>query len=400
MGTVNVRDSVKFMPDMVKMERSAPPGVVTWAEIDLDAIAANTRAIKRTVGADTEIIAIIKANAYGHGEVPVARTVLCHGATRLAVHRTIDGVRLREAGIRAPILILGYTPPSGIDLVLDYDLTPTAIDHEFVTLLSDAADAPVAIHVKVDTGMSRYGLFPEEVVGFLREVAAQPNVTVEGLFSHFATADEADCTPMLEQWQTFRRVLKGVADAGFDIPVRHICNSAGVLSLPAAHLDAVRPGILLYGQQPSSECRTPFDLRPALTLKSIVVRVRTLPAGSGIGYGRTYITKMPMRAALVPIGYGDGYHRLISNRGAVLIHGQRAPVRGRVSMDQIVVDVSGIPDVRLGDEAVVIGRQGDDEISAEDVAQWAETINYEVLTALHPQVVRTYRLNGRLIRES
>ena len=394
---VEIWQKTALMPDLVEMECPAPPGVVTWAEIDLDAIAANTRALKRTVGAETEIIAIIKANAYGHGEVPVARTVLRHGATWLAVHRTIDGVRLREAGIEAPILILGYTPPSGIDLVLDYDLTPTAIDGEFVALLSQAADTPVAIHVKVDTGMSRYGLFPDEVLRFLRRVDTLPHVTVEGLFSHFATADEADRGPMLEQWQTFQQVLADVEADGFHVPLRHVCNSAGVLSLPEAYLDAVRPGLLLYGHNPSAECRAPFPLASALTLKSIVVRVRTLPAGSAIGYGRTYTTDMPMRAALVPIGYGDGYHRLISNRGAVLIHGQRAPIRGRVSMDQIVVDVSGIDDVRLGDEVVVMGRQGDAEITAEEVAQWAETINYEVLTALHPQVVRTYRLDGRLM---
>ena len=399
MDRVELWQKTAPMPDMVLMEHTAPPGVVTWAEIDLDAIAANTRAIKRTVGVHTEIIAIVKANAYGHGEVPVARTVLRHGATRLAVHRTIDGVRLREAGIEAPVLILGYTPPSGIDLVLDYDLTPTAIDRSFVERLSETTADPIAIHVKVDTCMSRYGLFPEEVVGFLRRVASLSNVTVQGLFSHFSTADEADRGPMLEQWQTFQAVLRDVEDAGFEIPLRHICNSAGVLSLPDAHLDAVRPGILLYGQHPSAECRAPFALQPALTLKSVVVRVRTLPAGSAIGYGRTFITDAPMRAALVPIGYGDGYHRLISNRGAVLIHGQRAPIRGRVSMDQIVVDVSDIDDVQLGDEVVVVGRQGDTEITTEEVAQWAETINYEVLTALHPQVVRTYRLEGRLIRE-
>jgi len=387
------------MPGMIEMKSATPPGVVTWAEIDLDAIAANTRAIKRIVGDETEIIAIVKANAYGHGEVPVAQTVLHHGATRLAVHRTIDGVRLREAGIEAPILILGYTPPSGIDLVLDYDLTPTAIDRAFVAQLSKAATAPVSIHVKVDTGMSRYGLFPDEVLGFLRTVEALPRVEIEGLFSHFATADEADRAPMLAQWRCFQQVLEEVEAAGFEIPLRHICNSAGVLSLPEAHLDAVRPGILLYGQHPSAECRAPFELQPALTLKSMVVRVRTLPAGSAIGYGRTYITEKPLRVALVPIGYGDGYHRLISNRGAVLIHGQRAPVRGRVSMDQIVVDVDDIDDVHLGDEVVIIGRQGDAQITTEDVARWAETINYEVLTALHPQVVRTYRLNGHLIRE-
>jgi alanine racemase len=372
--------------------------VVTWAEIDLNAIAANTRHIKRTVGDDTEIIAVIKANAYGHGEVPVAQTVLAAGATRLAVHRTIDGVRLRRGGINAPILILGYTPPSGVAMILDYNLTPTVIDRDFAKLLSEKADRPIPIHIKVDTGMSRYGLFPEEVSDFVRYAKALPNVEVEGLFSHFATADEADRGPMLDQWHTFQKVLATLKAEGTHPPVCHICNSAGVLALPDAHLDAVRPGILLYGHNPSSACRAPFQLQPALTLKSIVVRLRRLEAGRGIGYGRTYITPAPMDAALVPIGYGDGYHRLISNRGAVLIHGQRAPIRGRVSMDQVVVDVSHIADVELGDEVVVIGRQGEGEITAEEVADWAETLNYEVLTALHPQVVRTYRRNGILLR--
>ncbi len=369
---------------------SAPPGVVTWAEIDLAAIAANTEAIRRWVGEETEIIAIIKANAYGHDEVAVARTVLEAGATRLAVHRTIDGVRLRREGIEAPVLILGYTPPSGLPLVIEHHLTPTIIDAEVARQLDALAPYPIPIHVKVDTGMSRYGLFPDEVVPFLDLVAELPRVWVEGLFSHFATADEADRGPMLEQWHRFQAVMAEVEAAGHHIPVRHICNSAAVITLPEAHLDAVRPGILLYGMNPSAECQAPFPLRPALSLKSLVVRVRTLPPGSAIGYGRTYITERPMTVALVPIGYGDGYHRLISNRGEVLIHGRRVPIRGRVSMDQIVVDVSELEDVRVGDEVVAIGRQGDEVITAEEVAAWAETINYEVVTALHPQVVRLF----------
>ncbi|MFP4346377.1 MAG: alanine racemase [Anaerolineales bacterium] len=384
-------------PPRNESRTSAPPGVVTWAEINLDAIAHNTACAKRWVGEETEIIAVIKANAYGHGEVPVAETVLRAGATRLAVHRTVDGVRLREAGVTAPILILGYTPASGIPMVIEHDLTPTVIDREIAERLARTATHPVPIHIKVDTGMSRYGLFPEEVVDFVRFVKTLPNVEPEGLFSHFATADESDRGPMLAQWRRFQEVLRALEAAGIEIPLRHICNSAGVLALPEAHLDAVRPGILLYGLNPSSAVRAPFELRPALALKSLVVRVRALPPGSAIGYGRAYITQEPMVAALVPIGYGDGYHRLLSNRGEVLVHGRRAPVRGRVSMDQIVVDVSAIPDVRVGDEVVVIGEQGDAQISAEEIAAWAETINYEVLTALHPQVVRAYRQNGHVL---
>ena len=377
---------------------TAPEGVVTWAEVDLDAIAANTHAIKAFIGDHTQIIATIKANAYGHNEVQVARTVLQNGATYLAVHRTIDGVRLREAGITAPILILGYTPQSGVPLLVNYHLTPTVIDRDIALRLSEEATATTPIHIKVDSGMSRFGLFPEEVLDFTRFVSRLPHLMIEGVSSHFATSDEANRQPMLDQWHTFQGVLRTLEQAGFQIPLRHICNSGGVISLPEAHLDAVRPGILLYGLNPSADCIAPFPLRPGLTLKSLVVRVRTLPAGSAIGYGRTYTTSEPMVAALVPIGYGDGYHRLISNRGAVLIHGQRAPIRGRVSMDQIVVDVSHIPDVQVEDEVVVIGEQGSASITAEEVAQWAETINYEVLTSLHPQVVRVYKRNGEIVR--
>jgi len=238
---------------------------------------------------------------------------------------------------------------------------------------------------------------PENVLAFIQEIHALPHLVIEGIFSHFATADEADPRPMYAQWETFQRIIADLESAGFHIPLRHICNSAGLLALPEAHMEAVRPGILLYGLHPSAECCAPFPLEPALTLKSLVVQVQTLPPGSAIGYGHTYRVKEPMVAALVPIGYGDGYHRLISNRGGVLIHGQRAPVRGRVSMDQIVVDVTHIDDVQVGDEAVMIGTQGDAQLTATDVATWAETIHYEVLTAVHPQVVRVFRYNGHIV---
>ncbi|MBN1486376.1 MAG: alanine racemase [Anaerolineae bacterium] len=374
-----------------------PNGVVTWAEIDLTAIAHNVKQIKAYVGKDTDIIAVVKANAYGHGEIPVAHTLLKAGASRLAVHRTIDGVRLRHAGITAPVLILGYTPPSGIPMVVEQQITPTVIDRDIAKLLSEQANAPFPIHIKVDTGMCRYGLRPEDAVDFVKYLYTLPNIIVEGIFSHFSTADEENRTPMLQQWETFQQVLADLATAGIHIPIRHICNSGGILSLKAAHLEAVRPGILLYGLSPSAECQAPFPLRRAMTLKSLVVRVQELPAGSAIGYGRTYTTPEPMVAALVPIGYGDGYHRLISNRGSILINGQRVPIRGRVSMDQIVVDVTGIEDVNIGAEAVIIGKQGDEEITHEEVAAWAETINYEILTSVHPQVIRVFQGNGHAV---
>lgn len=375
-----------------------PPGILTWAEVDLKAIAANVHNLKTLIGPQVEIIAVVKANGYGHGEVAVAKTALANGATRLAVHRMLDGVRLRQGGITAPILVLGYTPPSGLPMVIEHQLTQTVIDVPVAEALSRLATGPTPIHIKVDTGMSRYGMFPHQVIDFIRTVERLPHLYVEGVFSHFATADEAERGPMLKQWAAFRELLTALEAAGIEIPLRHICNSAATLTLPEARLDAVRPGLLLYGIAPTDAVPLPYPLQPALTLKSTVVQVKDLPAGSGIGYGWSYITERPIRTALVPIGYGDGYHRLISNRGAVLIHGQRAPIRGRVSMDQIVVEVSDIPDVAIGDEVVVLGAQGDERITAEEIARWAETIPYEVLTSIHTQIPRRYRSNGAVVQ--
>lgn len=371
-----------------------PDGVVTWAEIDLDAIAHNVRAIKAFVGPQVEIIASVKANAYGHGLLPVSRTALEAGASRLAAHRIQVAVTLRESGITAPILLMGHTPPSGVDLVLRNRITPTLVDWDTARLISAHAEGPTPVHVKIDTGMSRYGLEPEKAVDFVRYIASLPNLQIEGLFSHFATADMADLTHARRQLQLFQEVLDELDRLGYPIPVPHICNSAGLVTLPEAHMAAVRPGLLLYGMAPSPVSTPPFPLHRALSLKSTVIHVRDLEPGATISYGRTFIASQPMRVALIPLGYGDGYPRLASNRGAMLVHGRRALIRGRICMDQMIVDVTGIPDVRVGDEVVAIGQQGDDEITAEEVGGWAETINYEVVTDLLPQVVRVYKLNG------
>jgi len=370
-----------------------PPGTVTWAEVDLAAIAANIQSFCRFVGPRVQVIAVVKANAYGHGAVPVARTALEAGAARLAVHRLLEGVELRQAGISAPILVMGYIPPDGADEVVRWNLTPTVTTLEFSQALSSravAAGVTVPVHIKVDTGMGRFGLLPEEVVPFARSLSALPGLSLEGIFTHFCTADSADPSYMRLQFRRFVDVLEGLNGAGLSIPLRHACNSAATMRLPEAHLDAVRPGIAIYGLDPSSEWPPAFPLHPAMTLKSRVVRVRTVPAGWGIGYGRTFVPDRPMRVALLPVGYGDGYHRILSNRGAVLLHGKRSPVLGRVSMDQIVVDVSHIPEVQEGDVAVIFGRQGEAQLRAEEVAAWAETINYEVTTSILPRVVRIY----------
>jgi alanine racemase len=375
-------------------------GIVTWAEIDLDAIAFNLQAVKKHVGERVKIIAVVKANAYGHGAAPAAKAALEAGADMLAVHRAIEGVALRQAGLRAPILVMGYTPPDGAELVVEHRLTPSLMTLEFAQALSGQASAwgeRIPVHVKVDTGLSRYGLLPEEVVDFLHGVGCLPGLQIEGLFTHFATADWADPKHTLQQLETFNQVRQAAAQSGFAFSLVHAANSAATMKLPEAHFDAVRPGVALYGLDPSSEWPPVFEIRPALTLKSKVSRVRTLPAGAGVSYGRTHITSKPTLAALVPVGYGDGYHRSLSNRGQVLICGRRAQLIGRVCMDQFVVDASGVPGVQQDDEVVLIGQQGEERIQAEEVAALTGTINYEITTSLLPRVTRVYRRGGDVI---
>jgi alanine racemase len=406
-------------------ERSELPENLTWVEIDLDAIAHNTRELKRHVGEKTELMAVVKANAYGHGAVPVAETVLENGASRLAVNRAVEGVQLRQAGITAPILILGYTLPAQAETIVRWNLTATVNDPEQAQALSAAASHPsfipppwppkvggnggrgesggaLPIHIKVDTGMGRFGLLPDEVVNFVQAVSVLPGLFIEGIYTHFALADAADKSYTLKQFEIYLEVVKRLEEAGFTIPIKHAANCAATFDLPETHLDVARCGIALYGLRPSDEVEGnrklhTIPLRPALTLKSRVARVRTLPAGSSISYGCTYTTSEPTRVALVPVGYGDGYHRLISNRGQVLIRGQRAPIVGRVCMDQFVVKVSHISGVQQHDEVVLLGQQGEDEITAEEVAAWAETINYEVTTSILPRVTRVYLKSGQVV---
>ncbi|MCS7251362.1 MAG: alanine racemase [Thermoflexus sp.] len=373
-------------------------GFITWAEIDLDAIAENTRAMKRWVGNRVEIIAVVKADAYGHGAVPVARTVLKAGATRLAVHRLTEGVALRQAGIEAPILVMAPLLPEEAAEMIRWQLTPTLSTIEVAQALDGIARGTgrrMPVHVEVDTGMGRAGLLPQDAVSFACAVSRMDGLTLEGLYTHFATADEKDPSFVRRQLCRFEEVVATLEASGVRIPLRHTANSAAALRFPAAHFEAVRPGIALYGMRPSLEWEPPFPLRPAMTIRSRVIRVWTLAPGESVGYGQTFITDRARRMALVPIGYGDGYPHALSSRGAVLIRGQRASVCGRVSMDQIVVDVSKIPDVRVGDEVVIIGRQGEEEIWAEELAAWAGTIHYEITTRISPRVPRIYREGSR-----
>lgn len=375
--------------------------LLTSIEVDLDAIVHNLRAIKAHVGPPVQIIAVVKANAYGHGAAAVARAALFAGASRLAVARVVEGVQLRREGIAAPILVLGYSMPAEAIVGVDHDLTLTVTEAHVAEQVSARAVArgrSAAVHVKVDTGMGRFGLLPDEVVPFLRRIAALPGLRLEGIFTHFAAADAADRTYTRHQFAVFQEVLEAAQAAGIALSLRHAANSAAALSLPETHLDAVRIGIAMYGLRPSDEVEPPVVLRPALALRSHVARVRVLPAGVSIGYGCTYTTPRAMPVALVPVGYGDGYHRVLSNRGSALINGRRCPILGRVSMDQIVVDVSEAGAVAVEDEVVLIGEQGAARIDAEEVARLAGTINYEVVTALTARVPRLYRTDDPALR--
>lgn len=370
------------------------PDRPTWVEIDLSAIANNTRRVKAIAGPDVRVLASLKADAYGHGAIKVGRTVLHNGASMLGVATVSEAAPLREAGIHAPILVFGYVPPWQMREAVRLDVTITLYDSEAAQALSRAAQAlekQVRAHVKVDTGMGRLGIRSEqieEIVALVREIRALPGLELEGIFTHFAMADTLNQTHVRMQLARFQQVLQTLDRYGLRPPLVHAANSAAMLALPEARFDMVRPGVALYGLEPSAEVRLPEGFRPALAFKTQVAQVKTVPAGEGISYGCTYITERPTVVATLPVGYADGFRRAPANWGTVLIHGQEAPILGRVCMDQCMIDVTHIPHVRPGDEVVLIGRQGNALKSAEDVAERLGTSNYEVVSAILARVPR------------
>jgi alanine racemase len=368
-----------------------------WAEIDLDAIVHNVRTLKAWVGDKTQLLAIVKSNAYCHGAVPVARAALEAGATWLGVNLCDEGVQLRQAGIEAPILVVGFTPPSQATAIVANRLTPTVNTIEMAEALNAVASLadPLSVHVKVDTGLSRYGMMPEEIVPFCTRITQMKGLRLEGLFTHFASADETDKGSARKQFTSYLETLSLLKQAGISIPLRHVAASGATLDMPETHLDMVRCGIAVYGLYPSAEVSRALHLHPALSLKGRVARLRLLPPGTGVGYGATFVTTRPTLAALIPIGYADGLKRAYSNKGMALVRGKRARLIGRVSMDQMTVDVTDIPGVAEGDEAVLIGRQGDDEITCEEMAGVIGTINYEIVVGLAPRLPRIYRRGGQ-----
>ncbi len=374
-------------------------GRPNWVEIDLDAVAHNVRELKRLIG-DADLLAVVKANAYGHGAPMVARTALKNGAKWLGVARVDEGIQLRRAGIKSPILIIGYSTPSEAESIVKNQLTPTVNSKQFALALSAVSAAyniACPIHIKVDTGLTRYGLLPDEIVDFAKGLNTLPNLRLEGLYTHFATSDEPDKGFVHQQFKVYRETLQRLTDEGIKITVRHAANSGAALDVPETRMDLVRCGITLYGLYPSTDVSREAKLRPVLSFKSQVARVREVPAGTTVSYGRTYKIDSTTRLALVPVGYADGLSRALSNQGSVLIRGHRAPIVGRVCMDQCVVNVNEIPDVRVGDEVVIIGRQDGEEITADELAKQLGTINYEITSSITARVPRVYLRRGRAV---
>jgi len=355
----------------------------TWIEIDLDAIAQNVRNIKELIGEKKELMAVVKGNAYGHNILEVSSVVLNNGATRLAVARLEEGVFLRKAGIAVPILILGLTLKQQAELLVSYNITPAVCEYEMIEKLSESAikeDKVVKVHLKVDTGMGRIGIFSYDILRFIKKIRTLKNVEIEGIFTHFSVADEKNKTYTEEQFKIFMEVLTLLEKEEIRIPIKHVGNSATLLDLPHMWLDLVRPGISIYGLYPSTEVRKTIKLIPAHSFRTRIVFLKELSAGEYISYGRTYTTtKRRTKVASLPVGYADGYNRLLSDHGEVLVRGRRFPIIGRICMDQCMIDVSSLLEVKIGDEVVLWGRQGEEEITVEEIAEKIGTINYEIV---------------------
>jgi len=358
-------------------------------EIDLSALQANFQGIRKTVGQQINIMAVVKSDAYGHGQVECAQALYSVGARTFGVAEVWEGVKLRRAGLEGDIvLLLGGSPELYADIIR-HKLTPVVFDVDFLTGLSDAAarmKMEVKVHLKVDVGMGRIGIMPDEVESYISLIKRLPGISLSGMLSHFPAADEIDSLETTHtQLAQFKNVLADLKSKESGKIVSHIANSAALIYFPKSHLDMVRPGISLYGCYPDAsptraKTAVPtLELQPVMSFKTRVIQIKEMGPGCGISYGHTFVTRRKSRIAVLPVGYADGYLRILSNRAQVLIGGRRAPVCGRVCMNATLVDVTDLPPVHTGDEVVLLGHQGDERITADEVAQWMETISYEVL---------------------
>lgn len=372
-----------------------------YAEIDLDAVQFNMESMRQNVSPKTGMIGVVKADGYGHGAVPVAAAIDPYVAG-YAVATVEEALILKNHGISKPVLILGVTHPSRYGELLDHEIRPAVFTMEQAKPLSDLAverGMKAKVHLALDTGMSRIGMEADEQGADLAaKIAALPGIEAEGLFTHFARADEADKTAAYRQIAAYRNFVKLLDGRGVQIPVKHCSNSAGIIDLPDANMDMVRAGISIYGMYPSDEVeKQGVALKPAMALKSFITYIKPLAAGREVSYGGTFVAERPMRVATVPVGYGDGYPRNLSGKGYVLIHGKKAPILGRVCMDQFMVDVTEIPEAAVDDPVTLIGPDGGEEILVEDLARLGGGFHYEIVCDIGKRVPRVYKRFGEYI---
>lgn len=373
----------------------------TWAEINLDHLAHNVGLVRGLLPPECEILAVVKADGYGHGAIEVAQTAIAAGASRLAVSMVDEAWELRRAGIAAPILVLGYTPAERGDLAARLGLSLTVYDLDnALGLVSSARNThrTLKLHLKVDTGMGRLGVPPEGALPLAERLLALPGAELEGVYTHFARADDPDPEPTLQQLATFSAVLELLRNHGVEPPLVHAANSAGGLRFSEARLSAVRLGLAMYGLYPHPLFESMgAGLRPVMSLKTTVSHAKWVPAGSPLSYGGRFVTSRPSYVVTLPVGYGDGYTRLLNGQANVLLRGQRVPIVGTICMDQCLADATTVPTARLGDEVVLWGEQGEQRITVEEIAEQIGTINYEVICMISKRVPRIFFRHGQVV---
>lgn len=373
-----------------------------WAEIDLDRLVHNIGEVRRITKPGTLIMAVVKANAYGHGAIAAAKAFLKNGAKRLAVATLTEAIELRNAGINAPILILGYTPDYQSKEVVKQDINPTVYTYMHAEALSNAAaelGKVVKVHIKLDTGLGRIGFLPtENSIKEIVKISQLPNLESEGMFTHFAVAEKRDKTYTKEQFKKYQWAIEALEEKGVEIPIKHVSNSAAIIDLPEYNLDMVRPGGMLYGKYPSDEVlKERVELRLAMTLKASISNVKSIPKDTGISYGLTFITKRLSSIGTLPLGYADGYSRALSGKAEVWVKGKRAPVVGRICMDQCMIDITDIGEMKIGEEVIIFSDGGNNTPRPEDLAEWMGSTSSEILSSVSRRVPRVYIKNGEIV---
>lgn len=363
----------------------------TWAEINLGTLRFNIESIKKKLGENIGIMAIVKCNAYGHGAIEVSRQALNLGVKALGVSSLSEGIELRNVFKNIPIVVLSSGMSGQAEEFIEQNLSPVVCSWQMVNALAEAAKkrgTRAKVHIKIDTGMGRIGVWHEKADEFVRDVYKIPDIEIEGVCSHFATSDEQNLDFARQQFLWFNRFLGKIKD----LPIRfkHISNTGAIFNLPESHLNMVRPGLSIYGVSPSEFVKDVEKLKPVLSLKTKVAFLKNIPAGRTLSYARTYKTEKEMKVATLPVGYGDGYPRFLSNKGHVIIKGKKARILGAVTMDQLMVDVTNIEDVKIEDIAVLIGKQGKEEITATEISRLGGTIPYEIFTSINKRVQRIY----------